>query len=174
MALVSVSHNVCGSRRLPLTAHAGSGELPSFPCPGCFKRMFTSSTAEAKSKQMVDRCEWSQKGESCLEMFLTVSLSGLLKNTPQASAGSGGTLAQPEKASALPTWWPKKDWIFTHWSNYNQTDSTSFHSSVLPLPLLQSATGHRWWCRPCFKGAGALQNQPLTLDEPWTIIIHML
>ena len=65
--------------------------------------MFTSSTAEAKSKQMVDRCEPSQEGESWLEMFLAVSPSGLPKNTPQASAGSGGSLAQPEKASALPT-----------------------------------------------------------------------
>lgn len=64
--VLRVSHVFCGSRRLSLTAPAGRGELPSFPCPGRFKRMFTSSTAEAKCKQMVDRCEGSQEGESCL------------------------------------------------------------------------------------------------------------
>ena len=118
-ALVSISRVLCGSRRPPLTPHAGRGEFPSFPCPRRFKRMFTSGTAEEKSKQMVDRCERSQEGESCLEMFLAVSVSGLPKNTAQASAGSGGRLTQPEASSALPTWCPRKAGFFTRWLNYN-------------------------------------------------------
>lgn len=81
-------------RAVPLTALLQAGELPALPA-----RMFQEDVyTQAKSKQLLGRCERSWEGQ--LEMFLAATV-WLTPERPPGIAGTGGSLTQADEASAL-------------------------------------------------------------------------